>query len=477
MRSVTTRRATTPELETVYEDEAMPQRPLKQPPYLTTFRVTPDGSDLPPAIPRRNPHRNTWPITVYESKPGSHVFLDRPTLVKTPWELERGKASGERSVRPSALGKEPRRTFPQLPREILHCVVDHLENVHFTELGVHASRLQKDLCSLSLTSKSWNRVAREHLYKTLLLPDEEPRKRKFGFLRHESRLRNLLRTLQTAPGLAAFVRDLRAPPELSDQLRQPGVDLDTLIDIILTCPGLERTSGLDLSKRQVPAKYYHALATRSHLKEHEWPLSQVLDCGATLARSEIIECHAHWRQLHTLALDCDGGLDKGFGQGAVAAVLHRLPALKNLVLRGFTGDDFHNGTLLTLPALHSLTLERMSGVTDEGLQQLCHTHLTWTLGSLSLLDLPNVGRLRTIQKVLAHFSELEAFTLRRSHDGLGLPPGIDSAKAVSMPMLTSSSLSSLHWCLPSHTDSTVPNDILLASIDAGGFPRLRNLCT
>lgn len=446
---------------------------------MKSFRVTADDidigrfSDTPPEIPRRNPQRNTWPLDTHEATPGSYVFTNQPTLVKTPWELERAKGTHERRVRPAAAvaKQEPRKRFPQLPREILHCILDHLEKLHQNELGFDVTSTQKELCALSLTSRAWNRAAREHLYRNLWLPnDGEPKKRKFGFMRHESRLQSLARTLQETPGLAALVRNLRAPADLSNKLEQPSAELGTVVEIILSCPGLERTSGLTLSKRRIPAKFHYALATRRKLKEHIWSLDH--DIGdESLTRSQVVECHTYWTSMETLVLQ-GGPPSWRFGQGLIAACLHRLPALKHLVLASFNADDFHNGTLLTLPALRSLRLDQMHGVTDEGLQQLGQTHLTWTLKSLSLLRLKNVHRLRTIQKLLATFTELKRFTLWHLLGSLGLPPGIDSVAAVSMPMLQSPSLEYLHW---GHKQSTTADDMLLSSITAGGFPNLRKL--
>lgn len=100
---------------------------------------------------------------------GSYTFDTVPTLVRTPWEYERGKrplSQWSRSTRSSNESSRGNNAayFEKLPREVLHNIVYQLEALHDSDGLTCASCLQRDLCNISLVSKGWNRVAREHLF-------------------------------------------------------------------------------------------------------------------------------------------------------------------------------------------------------------------------------------------------------------------------------------------------------------------------
>jgi len=72
------------------------------------------------------------------------------------------------SRRTSSLLSAPRTSwyqnvFRKLPAEVVGCIVSHLESAHMEEKGTPQSFV-KDLHSLSLTSRVWDRHVRQHLY-------------------------------------------------------------------------------------------------------------------------------------------------------------------------------------------------------------------------------------------------------------------------------------------------------------------------
>jgi len=72
------------------------------------------------------------------------------------------------SRRTSSLLSAPRTSwyqnvFRKLPAEVVGCIVSHLEIAHMEEKGTPQSFV-KDLHSLSLTSRVWDRHVRQHLY-------------------------------------------------------------------------------------------------------------------------------------------------------------------------------------------------------------------------------------------------------------------------------------------------------------------------
>lgn len=90
-------------------------------------------------------------------------FVTAPTLVKTPWELERYKRhSIPRRTRP--VGLLPPHVFQELPREIYDCILQQLQLLHFdTTPQVCPSCYLRDVRNLGLTSRAWDKAAREQL--------------------------------------------------------------------------------------------------------------------------------------------------------------------------------------------------------------------------------------------------------------------------------------------------------------------------
>jgi len=207
-----------------------------------------------------------------------------------------------------------------------------------------------------------------------------------------------------------------------------------------------------------------SLFDRSKLTEHAWLIDPNLlwRCNS----SHFVELHSKWQWLSTLVLvkSQNATLCAGFING----ITSRLRSLKHLMVDGFSARDFHNGTLLLLPALHSLRLEDLKGVTDQGIEQLASSRTAHSLMSLTIVDI-EIASLRTVQTLLEHSPRLTKFRLFQQCSPSLLAGTNHASKSSS---LASSSLQYLHW------DTLYPGpatDALALSIQHGYLPALRTL--
>ena len=452
-------------------------RPVKQ--AFVHFHVTSDDIDIrsrtkPLSVPERTTsQRNTWPTSLKDKRPGTYHFDNTPTLVKTPWEYERARRPASQWSRAYARKPPSPFIFGQLPREILDCVLDHLKLAHLSDSAIDGTSLQNDLRLLLFTNKHWHRVAREHLYREIWLPrNEDPKKTRFSFRRPLSRLKLLLRTLKDASGLAYMVRHLRVTGALAidldaaiytnEQARKGNI-IEVLEDILSKCPNLERLTGYAPFATGRTAGLFAALSSCGRLKSHAWNLPTGTDAGFSIG--DFINCHSQWQHLETLVLWTESH-GNGLGPGVVSAIVQRLQCLKHLEVGQHSSADFHNGTLLMLPALKSLRLDTLDGVTDQGIQQLALSRCALSLESLTLNGL-ELTSLRTVQTIFANMSRLRRFTLVQDTSPelqQGISPFLSDSFSLSSP-----SLQYLHW------DATIPGNsvaIFANSIAAGGFPNL-----
>jgi hypothetical protein len=81
-----------------------------------------------------------------------------PRLIKTPWELERHKKSLRRSK--VAEPRAPTKIFNSLPKEVYGCIVAQLEQIRLNEDQACPSCHLKDLYSMSLVSRAWDRAVK-----------------------------------------------------------------------------------------------------------------------------------------------------------------------------------------------------------------------------------------------------------------------------------------------------------------------------
>lgn len=239
-----------------------------------------------------------------------------------------------------------------------------------------------------------------------------------------------------------------------------------LADIILACPNIEACVGLyrQYCNGELPDELSAALATRGSLREHLWLLEERE--STVQSQLQFFKCHEKWSNLETLVVREGGPF---LSSGNMYGVLRQLPTLRDLALIGLSSSSFHDGTLQALTGLRSLRLEALQGLTDLGLQQSL-PKIAASLQRLSLVDL-DIKSLRTLSHVLANFSRLCKFVFVQ--DGPpGLPLGADVTLAKELPLLSSPSLTYLHW------ETLIPgsaNQALETSIRKKGFPCLRVL--
>ncbi|KAK3715837.1 hypothetical protein LTR37_006820 [Vermiconidia calcicola] len=440
--------------------------------------------DLHPAVQSRvPPHTDTWATALQQERPGSFMFESPPTLTKTAWEYERLQLPSSQWTRRSAQRSTLlSHFFDQLPREVMHCIVDQLEGLHASRAILDVKTLQDDLRALCLVSKRLHRIAREHLYHELHLPPNPmgEQRNAVPFRKRGSRLGLLLRTFIETPALAVLVHHLRVPSSLPLRLHHettPALDshnlllptFDTLVDIVLKCRNLEQLSGYTPMATNAAADLFTALSTCTQLKAHMWHLPASLSNGQDdpLPTGRFIDYHTNWRNLHTLVLwQQPGGCE--LPPGIVSALMLRLPSLKHLMIKGMRPTEFHNGTLLMLPALSTLRLEDLQGITDHGIQQLAHSRLALSVEKLSFCGL-ELTSLRTIQTLFANLPKIQSFTLVQHSAPKVQRHVADMSKDFT---LSSSTLEKLHWDVITASDSTAT---LADSIAAGHFPALRRV--
>lgn len=154
---------------------------------------------------------------------------------------------------------------------------------------------------------------------------------------------------------------------------------------------------------------------------------------------EFLDYHVQWSNLETLMLY---GLN---GNGALEPSLflrmfHLLPSLKNLCISSFNEDAFADSTLLCLPALESLRLESLPGVTEGGLTQYTSRPESLSLKSFVLVE-QNIESLLVISKILSSLRQLERFKFVQT----AKCPVMPNEGMVFQPILASSTLKYLHW--------------------------------
>lgn len=436
--------------------------------------------------------RNTWPQGLRERKPGTYAFGQAPTLVKTPWEHDRRLRSAprrSRSTTRTSVSSISSQTFSRLPREILHCILDHLRDSRISGSQLNVTSHRNDLRKLCVTSKQWHRVAREHLYQDIWLPwsassssHSTRHNIPHALSRSNAKLAQLLRTLEEAPGLAHLVKCLRIPSAIASEFdREIFLDakrnrgdpsesvLSTVRDIIRRCPNLHSLSGHYFAAYDWTTHLVDALASRRMLKEHVWNLPRSASDWQTLLKpGALVDYHVQWRQLETLVLWKDTPSHDCLGPGTVTSLLQRLPSLKHLMLKGLSRAEFHNGTLLMLPALRSLRIENCPGITDHGLQQLVYSRVAMSVENFSLIDL-EVTSLRTIQALLDNLLRLKSFRLIQQ-----TCPELQELFSFTGTSfsLGSPTVEYIHWSpmLPGSATAILAN-----SIAAGKFLRLRRV--
>lgn len=278
----------------------------------------------------------------------------------------------------------------------------------------------------------------------------------------------LLAALRTYSALGPLIHTIHIPADFAAELEvdaysdfRPDSHLDALQELVRRCYNLEQICGYVPPATLTTTVLFEALATRTKLKAQAWHL----DSTTTLpSLTEFIHFHDDWMRLETLVIAGDPGVD--LGMGSVSAILERLPSLKHLMLSGLHHSDFNNGTILALPALKSLRLDALAGVTDEGIEQLAFSRLVSSLERLTLVDL-ELQSLRTIEALFSNLPRLSSFSLKQDAS-----PEPQAGVSFSIPLLLASpTLTQLHW------DCLLPGTALSWLADAISNSRLPLLRT
>ncbi len=265
-------------------------------------------------------------------------------------------------------------------------------------------------------------------------------------------------------------------PDLQTELEKSKDTIDLVASIVMACPNLERLVGFYTSYGHSFDRLTHALSTRKKLKEHVWIIGQndeitnrshkqlppgLMDRAQTEA---FLHFHDVWSSLHTLFLHSHnmGILEHDVFVG----VFDRLPSLKHLCISNFDVDDFNDTTLQALPALQSLRLQDLPGITDQGLYRLASAPTSQGLRRLSLINL-DISSILVLSKLLAYLAELERFTFIQESS-----PELLTGELIIEPIMASPSLSYVHWDILQPGSG---NNRFASSVLAGGFPALRTI--
>lgn len=391
------------------------------------------------------------------------------------------------------VSKTPRRSvFQGLPPEIHDCILRQLRVVHEDPVSQSCQTCHlRDLSSLALTSRAWDKAVVKRLYDRIHIvgPDSKEQMKKYK-MKNGVRLKLLRRTLRERNFLAQHVRELKVPrlQAEGDPLRNDSINI--VASLVMACPNLERLVGFYLVYGHEFDRLTHALSTRKKLIEQMWLIGEN---AAITQRSQkqlapglmdmeqkesFVFFHHAWTSLTTLFLHSPGlGIlekdvfvniknheDPRRVQGP--GILHRLPALKHLCISSFDMDDFDDNTLQYLPALHSLRLQDLEGVTFWGLSEFSRTANAFSLRNLSLINL-DIMYISAISKLLLHLKNLKRFSLVQDSS-----PEVADGEIAVQPIMASHLLEFLHWeiIVPGSANVNLAN-----SIKAKGFPCLRTI--
>ncbi|KAE9987893.1 hypothetical protein EG328_001320 [Venturia inaequalis] len=401
----------------------------------------------------------------------SYGYLDdTPKLVKTPWETKGSiKSNVPRSRRPASRSI-PSRSFEKLPEEVYQFIIAQLEESYFSDkFGTCTTCYMKDLHSLTLTSRGWERASRRKLYsKIWLCADDHLGVTKLTKL-PDRRIMELRRSLRDNPALARLVKEIHFPEahdiyQLATSKDRQGI-INNLASLVMACPNLERFSGLYLTYSHTFDRLTHALSTRPRLKEKVWVLKASDPDRPNLTIDDaFLHSHDEWSNLETLCM---------FGQGsgnmdyrAFAATFRNLPALKHLLISDFDDTQFNDRTLQTIPPLRSLRLQDLDGVTEGGLLKYADSFAARAIESLTFINL-EVTSAALIALFMANLNHMTRFTLSQNAS-----PSVLPGSALTAPIYMSDSLEYLHWDVlgygPSYAD-------LAAAISLGALPSLHTV--
>ncbi|KIV97645.1 hypothetical protein PV10_01364 [Exophiala mesophila] len=397
-------------------------------------------------------------------------------------------------------------TWTRLPATILHRVLEWLKISHLDHESRSCSTCyMRDLSAVQRSCKAWHSVAQRILYSDIQLvgPDDDsmlrrwnlPRAARLARLRSTLRADSLIATLVTS----IHVSDPHIPLYTSGGDPNPDYDsfLCVLASVVMECPNLEALTGFYPFYNHTFDRLTQALSTRSKLKQHVWVIAENDDVTARSQTQlppglldhyqvdQFLHYHDRWTNLETLMLCSPASLGVVEHQ-VLIDVLHCLPSLAHLGLCSLDGDDFHDATLLSLPALKSLRLEECTGVTEAGLTRWAASPRAFHLERLSLMY-QQIENLLSLSKLLASLECLTKLTIVQPDTLLCL--NSHDQQIIVQPILFSRSLKFLHWdvsrqkgadnsarsSFQNHHSFLEANDHLALSIQHQGFPSLAHL--
>lgn len=388
------------------------------------------------SVSKRTPKRSNSIASSKASAPSWSNYWkpqdnDIPYLTKTPWEVERYKrhSTWQRSGPAREL---PVRIFQNLPREIYESIAGQLEALYLQQERSCSACYLKDLHSLSLTSRAWDRAATLQMYRRVYVIEHDNHfQSQKTQIKAPSRLRLLRRTLRERHSLARHVRELHLS-DLQTLYQQASIDREEIVNLVaslvMACPSLERLVGFHLPFTLDFDRLSYALATRPKLRERVWLLSEPADgypdeedddevnhyyLAACDPTERFLDLNSGHPLLTTLVLHRNSDeFAPTLNFRAIIGTLRQLPMLQHLSVSGLQATSFTNLTLNALPQrLQSLRLENLPGVNDKGLQKFATSHLASSLKKLALVNL-EISSLITITNILSeHLSRLQHFTI------------------------------------------------------------------
>ncbi|KAI1121452.1 hypothetical protein F5Y10DRAFT_256345 [Nemania abortiva] len=478
------------------------QRPTKMPPAAMAGNYAQIASQ--PTVYQRRPSTSSSVTSSVGSKDTFDAILASPTSSRTSFESwqSTSRKSENGWQRPGPIKQYRRRReegelFAALPEEVLSLILQRLKESHLKPSSPScATCMMRDLCSVAVSAKKLLKVARVALYEDIQLvgADSQTQKKRLK-ISYGSRLVLLRRTLRSNTGIAILVRSLKAPAVPQGVHAEQYQNL--IASVIMACPNFERLVGPHQNYDFTFSRLFHALSTREQLREMHWTLeasktqrkrrmsnaAPMLDTKNPNYQEapsdlrpeqaeEFRELHMNWMNLTTLSIHCLPGATLT-PVSLLPDILADISSLRSLHLSHLPFTAFNDANLLSLPALHTLTLSHLPGVSSMGLSSFARRPSSRSIRKLTLHHL-DIDSLPTIAQILSNLRSLETFALVQTHTPI-LPEG---EMIWLYPYLASATVEKLHWDIPSFaTTANIADSILAKSIAACGFPALHTLRT
>ncbi|KAL5120699.1 hypothetical protein ACEQ8H_001448 [Pleosporales sp. CAS-2024a] len=402
----------------------------------------------------------------------THLHGDEPQHpIKTPREHEKHKKSRSKGSRSRCAKK----TFQDLPKEVYACIIAQVELLHSHQDQACPACYSRDLHSLSLVNRAWDRATIAPMYgKIRLFTSGEHSKLPKVKIKGTSRLKLLRRTLRDRPALARHVLELHLP-DFQTLYRSAAIEREDIVSavasLIMACPNLERVVGFHIDSSMVAFdRVSHALSTRTNLRQKVWSLQEDLMgdgsenededdsdqyyCQELDPTERFLELNANHKLLTTFVLhQSDASCSSTLNFRAIIGSLRQFPHLQHVSISGLMDNAFTSRTLNALPPnLQSLRLEKLAGIDEKGLQRFTSSHVMTTVRKLSLINL-HIMDLATLSNVLSPQSAaLEDFCFAQAE----APRLFSCASALALPPFHSRTLRRLHWEIRSDAGCTPP---------------------